>query len=106
GELPHTREELILPQVKHDQRVAKPGPIPNSTEPLPIAPCGAVLLIAGIVFLILQVTILRTHGRDSVLAKAVARDFKGKLRSCSTPRHCHLPSCMSGWLAASICWLH
>lgn len=45
----------------------------------PMALYGAVLLMAGIAFLILQVTLLRAHGQDSLLAKAVGRDFKGKL---------------------------
>jgi uncharacterized membrane protein len=45
----------------------------------PTAVYGVVLLLAGIAYLILQRAIIARHGRDSVLATAVGRDFKGKL---------------------------
>ena len=40
---------------------------------------GIVLLMAAIAFYILQITILKHDGKDSLLAKAIGRDFKGKI---------------------------
>jgi uncharacterized membrane protein len=51
----------------------------NHFAPLPVALYGVVLLCAGVAFRILVVTLLRHHGRDSVLARAMGRDRKGKL---------------------------
>ena len=39
---------------------------------------GLVLLMAGIAYFILQTTIINLHGKDSLLARALGRDFKGK----------------------------
>jgi uncharacterized membrane protein len=47
--------------------------------PLPTALYGAVLLGAGIAYLILQNTIIAKQGRNSRLAAALGRDVKGKL---------------------------
>ena len=46
---------------------------------LPTAIYGVVLLLAGFAYWLLQTTILRLEGPDSVLARAVGRDAKGKL---------------------------
>jgi uncharacterized membrane protein len=51
----------------------------NDFAPVPMAAYGAVLLLAGVAYLILQRTIIRSQGADSVLARAVGRDVKGKL---------------------------
>jgi len=51
----------------------------NSFAPVPTALYGVVLLLASIAYWILQRAIVRQEGRDSVLANAVGRDFKGKL---------------------------
>jgi uncharacterized membrane protein len=51
----------------------------NHFAPLPTAVYGAVLLLAAIAYYLLQGTILREEGPDSVLAKAIGRDVKGKL---------------------------
>lgn len=40
---------------------------------------GIILLMNGIAFNILQYQIICSHGKDSVLAKAVGKDYKGKL---------------------------
>ena len=40
---------------------------------------GVVLLMAAIAYLVLQQTIIRAHGQDSILKKAIGRDWKGKL---------------------------
>src|SRR5690349_15671792 len=45
----------------------------------PTALYAAVLLMAAIAYLVLQQTIIRTQGQDSILKKAVGRDWKGKL---------------------------
>jgi uncharacterized membrane protein len=45
----------------------------------PAALYGVVLLMAGIAYLILQRQILRSEGPESLLARALGRDLKGKL---------------------------
>jgi TMEM175 potassium channel family protein len=51
----------------------------NSFAPVPTALYGLVLLLAGGAYTLLQGAIIRRHGADSVLARAVGRDFKGHL---------------------------
>jgi uncharacterized membrane protein len=51
----------------------------NHLAPVPTATYGFVLLMAGIAYYILQLAIIRQQGRDSLLAKAIGKDFKGKL---------------------------
>jgi uncharacterized membrane protein len=51
----------------------------NHWAPLPTAVYGAVLLMAGIAFLILEKTIIRHQGAHSKLKAAVGKDIKGKL---------------------------
>ncbi len=51
----------------------------NHLTPAPTAAYGAVLLSAGIAYYVLQHTIILQEGRNSLLAKAVGRDWKGKL---------------------------
>jgi uncharacterized membrane protein len=46
---------------------------------LPTAAYGLVLLLAAIAYWLLQLAILRNEGSDSLLAKAVGKDWKGKL---------------------------
>jgi uncharacterized membrane protein len=46
--------------------------------PWPTAMYGVVMLLAAIAYTALQREIIRHHGRDSTLATAVGRDFKGK----------------------------
>ncbi|MGC4030666.1 MAG: TMEM175 family protein [Tepidisphaeraceae bacterium] len=50
----------------------------NHFEPLPTAAYGTVLLMAALAFFILGGVIVRHEGRDSKLAKALGRDWKGK----------------------------
>lgn len=46
--------------------------------PLPVALYGGGLLMAGIAYTILTLVLVSCHGKDSTLANAVGRDFKGK----------------------------
>ena len=45
----------------------------------PTAIYGVVLLMAAMAYYILELAIIRAHGPDSILKKAVGRDLKGKL---------------------------
>jgi uncharacterized membrane protein len=45
----------------------------------PVAAYGAVLLLAGCAYYILTRVLIADQGQDSALARAVGRDFKGKL---------------------------
>ena len=51
----------------------------NHLTALPIAVYGAVLLMAAIAYYLLERTIIRAQGPESLLQKAVGRDWKGKL---------------------------
>jgi TMEM175 potassium channel family protein len=49
----------------------------NHFAPLTVAAYGMVLIGAAMAYTILTRVLLRLHGRDSTLAKALGRDFKG-----------------------------
>ena len=51
----------------------------NRFAPLPTAVYGAVLLMAGVAFLVLEKTIISHQGAHSKLKAAVGKDVKGKL---------------------------
>ena len=51
----------------------------NRFAGLPVALYGIVLLLAAIAYFILTRTLLSIHTRNSVLATALGRDFKGKI---------------------------
>jgi uncharacterized membrane protein len=51
----------------------------NHFAKFPAAAYGAVLLMSGVAYLILQQRIIASQGEDSVLKKAVGSDWKGKL---------------------------
>jgi uncharacterized membrane protein len=51
----------------------------NHFASVPMALYGAVLLMAGVAYLVLQKAIIKRQGADSVLEAAVGRDLKGKL---------------------------
>ena len=51
----------------------------NHLAPVPAAIYGFVLLMAAIAYYVLQRTIIASQGRDSLLAVAVGKDWKGKL---------------------------
>jgi uncharacterized membrane protein len=51
----------------------------NHAAPTPSAVYGLVLLMAAIAYYLLQRAIIAREGRDSLLATALGRDWKGKL---------------------------
>src|SRR2546430_14058978 len=51
----------------------------NQFQSIPSALYGGVLLMAAVAYYILQTLIIRLHGRDSELARAIGSDLKGKL---------------------------
>ncbi len=51
----------------------------NHFTAVPTALYGVVLLMAAIAYLVLQLAIIRAQGADSILKKAIGRDWKGKL---------------------------
>jgi uncharacterized membrane protein len=51
----------------------------NHFAALPTALYGVALLMPAIAYTILQTAIVALHGRDGMLAKALGRDFKGKI---------------------------
>jgi uncharacterized membrane protein len=51
----------------------------NNLAPLPTAFYGVTLLMPAIAYYLLQTTIIRHQGMGGPLAKAVGRDFKGKI---------------------------
>src|SRR5213083_2615090 len=51
----------------------------NHIAATPTAVYGFVLLMAAIAYYVLQRAIIAKQGRDSLLAKAIGRDWKGKL---------------------------
>jgi uncharacterized membrane protein len=73
----------------------------NHFAQLPTALYGGVLLMAAIAYTILTVTIINEEGADSLLAKAVGRDRKGKLSIVAYVVAIAL-SFVNHWLAAAI----
>jgi uncharacterized membrane protein len=51
----------------------------NHFAPTTLALYGIIMLMAAIAYFILQGQILKKHGRDSLLAKALGKDIKGKI---------------------------
>jgi TMEM175 potassium channel family protein len=51
----------------------------NHFASLPVALYGVVLVMAAIAYFNLSRTLIRYHGHDSALARAVGTDFKGKI---------------------------
>lgn len=51
----------------------------NHFAPLPMSLYGVALLMSGLAYSILQKTIVVSQGHDSLLAKAIGKDAKGKL---------------------------
>jgi uncharacterized membrane protein len=53
----------------------------NHFAPLPVALYGFVLLMNGVAYSILTISLVKHHGYESVLSRAVGSDLKGKM-SC------------------------
>ena len=51
----------------------------NHFRPVPVALYGVALLMCGVAYSILVKALLKSHGTDSTLAKAIGSDFKGKV---------------------------
>ena len=51
----------------------------NHLAALPTSAYGVILLLAGMAYKILQMTIIASQGRDSLLGQAVGRDRKGNI---------------------------
>jgi uncharacterized membrane protein len=51
----------------------------NHFTAVPTALYGVVLFMAAIAYYLLQHAIIRAQGQDSILKKAIGRDWKGKL---------------------------
>jgi uncharacterized membrane protein len=51
----------------------------NRFAPLPTALYGGVLTMAGVAYWILSSAIIKEDGKDSLLARAIGKDYKGKL---------------------------
>ncbi len=51
----------------------------NHLAPLPVALYGVVFLMASVAYFILVRVLVALHGRESLLAAALGRDFKGKI---------------------------
>jgi uncharacterized membrane protein len=51
----------------------------NQFQKIPVALYGVVMLMAGLAYFILSRVLVAHHGKESVLAKAVGSDFKGKI---------------------------
>ena len=73
----------------------------NHFAPVPMAFYGIVLFMAAVAYFILQNRILKHHGPQSLLARAVGKDLKGKI---SPPLYfIGIASCyISGFIAGGI----
>ncbi|GFO60216.1 hypothetical protein GMST_25410 [Geomonas silvestris] len=82
----------------------------NHLEPAPMALYGVVLLLAALAYFQLQRAIIRSQGADSLLAKAVGRDIKGKispiLYASAVPLAYLSPWCSAGlYIVVALMWL-
>ena len=71
------------------------------TAAIPTAIYGVVFLMAGVAWLLLQRTLMRRNGPDSLLARAVGRDLKGKL-SAALYASAILVAFVRPWIADAI----
>jgi TMEM175 potassium channel family protein len=73
----------------------------NHLAPIPTAIYGFVLLMAAIAYYVLQRTIIGKEGRESLLAQAVGKDWKGKLSPLLYLAAIPL-AFVSAWIAAGL----
>ena len=73
----------------------------NHFAAMPVAVYGIILLLAAIAYYILQTRIIKNHGADSILAKAIGNDIKGKISPILYS--IAIASCwLTDWLAGAI----
>ncbi len=82
----------------------------NHFAPAPTALYGVILLMAAIAYMILQNVLLRMQGKDSLLARALGSDAKGKLSPvlyvCAIPCAFIAPWIAGGiYVLVAILWL-
>ena len=82
----------------------------NKFAALPAALYGVVLFMAAVAYYILTMTIIAKHGKDSVLARATGKDYKGKvsvgLYAVSVPLAFWAPLVALGiYAAVAVMWL-
>ena len=82
----------------------------NHFHQLPVALYGVVLLMAGVAYTILVRVLIRHHGHESALAKAIGSDFKGNLSlvayvAAIALAFVHEWVAMALYLAVAIMWL-
>lgn len=76
----------------------------NNFETIPMALYGFVLLMTAIAYFILQRLIIKNHGTESILAKAIGKDYKGKVSPILYSLA--IASCwLSPWVAGTIYFL-
>lgn len=51
----------------------------NHFSAIPMALYGFILLMAALAYFLLQTQIIKSHGKESILAKAIGNDLKGKM---------------------------
>ncbi len=51
----------------------------NDFAPWPVAVYGTILFLAAVAYFTLAKSLVSLHGRDSTIAKALGKDFKGKI---------------------------
>jgi uncharacterized membrane protein len=73
----------------------------NNFAPVPVALYGINLLMAAMAYYILQTVILKKHGKDSILSKAIGKDVKGKI-SPILYVIAILSTFLNNWIAGSI----
>jgi uncharacterized membrane protein len=73
----------------------------NHLAPIPTAVYGLVLLMAAIAYYVLQCAIIAREGRESLLALAIGKDWKGKLSPALYLTAIPL-AFVSSWIASGI----
>jgi uncharacterized membrane protein len=76
----------------------------NHFEQQPVALYGVVMMMAGVAYYILTVTLIRSHGPESALHAAVGKDFKG-LMSLVMYAIAIASSFANHWVALAIYWV-
>ncbi|MBC8004645.1 MAG: DUF1211 domain-containing protein [Verrucomicrobia bacterium] len=76
----------------------------NNFETIPMALYGFVLLMTAVAYFLLQKLIIKNHGKESILSKAIGKDYKGKISPILYSLA--IASCwISPWIAGTIYFL-